>query len=67
MKILDDWFSNKQAKSPASELVAKKIRKEWSPSATVPPNDAPKWVIKINTGEHSNYYIIITLYVMPEV
>ena len=35
------------------------LLKELSPSATVPPNDAPKWVIKTDTSEHSNYYIII--------
>ena len=62
MKILDDRFSNRQAKSPSSGLVAKKIRKEGSPSAIVPPNDAPKWAIKNDTGEHINYYIVITLY-----
>ena len=62
MKILDDQFNNKQAKSPAGGLVAKKIRKEGSLSVTVPPNDTPKWAIKSDTGEHSNYYIIITLY-----
>ena len=62
MKILDNQFSNKQAKSPASGLVVKKIRKEGSPSATVPPNNIPIWAIKNNISEHSNYYIIITLY-----
>ena len=61
MKILDDRYSNMQAKSLASGLVAKKFRKEGSPSATVPPNDAPKWAIKTDTGEHSNY-LIITFY-----
>ena len=61
MKILDDRF-DKQAKSPANGLVAKKVRKEGSASTTVPPNDAPKWAIKTDTGEHTYCLLIITLF-----
>ena len=46
MEILDDRLTKSQQCQLAVGMVAKKVRKEGTPSDSLPPPDAPSWALK---------------------
>lgn len=46
MGVLDTRLAKTQQRQLAIGMVAKKVRKEGTPSDSLPPPDAPSWAVK---------------------
>ena len=46
MEVLEDCLAKGPQRQLAVGMVAKKVRKEGTPSDSLPPADAPSWALK---------------------
>ena len=58
MEVLDDRLAKSQQRQLAVGMVAKKVRKEGTPSDSPPPSDAPSWAVKDHAWSASMWHNI---------